>query len=151
MTTYLVRVLYSWQHAADEASIGTRHPTTDPWRDFRLLFCFFATERELLLFTKSPRETRLHLVGCRTPCVHTPRSLEAKAEGLAGGRSPGRTVAPTDVAIVSRLSISLHDGFRRKAIDFFFAPPMETHPPTRRTRLTYVSLFWSTKQVRRRK
>ena len=47
--------------------------------------------------------------------VRAPRSLEAKPEGLAGGRSPAGTVAPADVAIVRRCSISFHDGFRRKA------------------------------------
>mgnify|MGYP006082527701 FL=1 len=41
MTTYLVRVLYSSNDAADIASIGTRHPSTDPMRCFETEIVFW--------------------------------------------------------------------------------------------------------------
>ena len=105
MTTYLVRVLYSSTTLPIYQVFGTRHPDTDP---------SVVRAPKKNAFSRSKRKeassswvSDLH--------VRAPRSLEAKPEGLAGGRSPAGTVAPADVAIVRRCSISFHDGFRRKA------------------------------------
>lgn len=104
MTTYLVRVLYSSTTLPIYQVFGTRHPDTDPSNVTRVLF-----------FVRNVRRRKASSSWVSDLHVRAPRSLEAKPEGLAGGRSPAGTVAPADVAIVRRCSISFHDGFRRKA------------------------------------
>ena len=107
MTTYLVRVLYSSTTLPIYQVFGTRHPDTDPSNVTRVA--------RVLFFVGNVRRRKASSSWVSDLHVRAPRSLEAKPEGLAGGRSPAGTVAPADVAIVRRCSISFHDGFRRKA------------------------------------
>ena len=82
--------------------------------------------------------------------VRAPRSLEAKPEGLAGGRSPAGTVAPTDVAIVRRCSISFHDGFRRRVhVSVVTRARASTRLACTNETLTRRPLFFSPRTFRR--
>ena len=111
---------------------GTRHPDTDP---------SVVRAPKNNAFSRSKRkEASSSWVSDRH--VRAPRSLEAKPEGLAGGRSPAGTVAPADVAIVRRCSISFHDGFRRKARKANVSRRSTRKPnPKRNTRLFGSSLL----------
>ena len=60
-------------------------------------------------------DERLHLVGCRTYMFARPVPLKRNPKASRGVEAPRGPVAPADVAIVRRCSISFHDGFRRKA------------------------------------
>ena len=81
MTTYLVRVLYSSTTLPIYQVFGTRHPDTDPSNVTRVLF-----------FVRNVRRRKASSSWVSDLHVRAPRSLEAKPEGLAGGRSPAGTV-----------------------------------------------------------